>query len=98
MIRRRRHIAEAFETVLRDVHDPPGPLCARVAVERVQVLEAEADIERLIERLRDREHPARAAGVLLALDLLSDPAGPLFERAEPGALRRRVRVVCEAVE
>jgi hypothetical protein len=97
MRRRRRHLARAFEIVLRDAYDPP-PLCARVPVQRRQVIDAEPDIEWLIGRLRDAEKPARAEGVLLAIDLLSDPRGPLFEPAEPHSLRRRVRVVCEAVE
>jgi hypothetical protein len=97
MRRRRRHLARAFENVLRDAYDPPGCLCARVPVEREQVLAAEPEIELLIARLCDAEHPARAEGVLLALDVLCDPRGPLFEPAPPGALRRRVRVVCEAV-
>jgi hypothetical protein len=95
-MRRRRQIAHAFETVLRDAHDPPGFGCARVPVDREQVLDAEAEIERLIERLRDKQRPPRAEGVLLALDLLEDPRGPLFEPATPKALRRHVSVVCEA--
>jgi hypothetical protein len=97
MTRWRRHLARALERVLDDAYDPPGCLSARVPVERAQVFQAEPEIEILIARLRDAERPARPEGVLLALDLLSDPRGPLFEPAEPGALRRRVRVVCEAV-
>ena len=84
--------------MLRDAREPRGTwMSARVPVQREQVLDAEPDIERLIGRLRG-ERPVGEAGLQLARELLVDGHSPLFERAEPGTLRRRVRVVCEAVE
>lgn len=96
--RRRRMLAQGFEAVLRDVHEPRQTwMSARVPVQRRQVLDAEPDIERLIGRLRG-ERPVREEGLQLARALLVERGSPVFERAEPGTLRRRVRVICEAVE
>ena len=95
--RRRRLLAQGFEAVLDDVRHPRGWYSARVPVEREQVLAAEYEIERLIGRLRGGR-PIDDDGLRMAYELLVDRRSPLFERAEPGSLRRRVRVVCEAVE
>jgi hypothetical protein len=96
--RRRRLLAQGFEAVLRDVHEPSARwMSARVPVEREQVLDAEPDLERLIGRLRGGR-PIGDDGLRMARELLVDRDSPLFEPAEPGTLRRRVRVVCEAVE
>jgi hypothetical protein len=95
--KRRRILAEGFEAVLDDAHGRGLWYSARVPVEREQVLDAERDIERLIGRLRGGR-AVSAEGMRLAHELLCDRHSPLFEPAEPGSLRRRVRVVCEAVE
>ena len=95
--RRRRTLAQGFEAVLDDVRHPRGWYSARVPVERDQVLDAEWEIERLIGRLRGGR-PIDDEGLRLARELLVERGSPLFERAERGALRRRVRVICEAVE
>jgi hypothetical protein len=96
--RRRRLLAQGFEAVLRDAREPRGTwMSARVPVQREQVLDAEPDIERLIGRLRG-ERPVDEEGMRLVRDLLVERDSPLFEPAEPGTLRRRVRVICEAVE
>jgi hypothetical protein len=94
--RRRRMIAQGLETVLDAVRHPTGWYSARAPVERQQVLDAEPDIERLIGRLRGGR-PISDEGLRMARALLVDRGSPLFTRAEPGSLRRRVRVVCEAV-
>jgi hypothetical protein len=97
--RRRRLLAQNFEAVLRDAREPRATwLSARVPVQRKQVLAAAEDIQRLIELLRDDDRPLRDDGLALARSLLIDSGSPVFEWTEPGTLRRRVRVVCEAVE
>jgi hypothetical protein len=96
--RRRRVLAQGFEAMLQDAHEPPTRFqSARIPVQRDQVLDAEPDIEQLIGRLRG-ERPVDEVGLRLARELLIDRDSPVFERAEPGTLRRRVRVICEAVE
>jgi hypothetical protein len=95
--RRRRMLAEGYEAALQDAHDAGGWYSARVPVESDQVLDAEREIERLIGRLRGCR-PVPDEGLRLARDLLCERGSPLFERADSGALRRRVRVVCEAME
>ena len=47
--------------------------------------------------LRDRDRPVRPEGMRLAEALLCDGDGSLYQWAEPGTLRRRVRVISEAM-
>jgi hypothetical protein len=96
--RRRRMIAGGFQGALDEGRRPPRGLTARVAVQRDQVLDAAADIERLVARLRDVDRPVGDEALAQASALLRDGTGPLYTWAEPGTLRRRVRVICEAVE
>ena len=81
-----------------DAAAPRSPLTARVPVQRDQVLTARADLEALIERLRELDHPAKSEGMRLARELLCDSDGPLYQPAEPAMLRRRVRLIREAME
>jgi len=97
-LRRRRMVAAGFQRALDDGRRPARGLTARVAVQRDQVLEAAGDLERLIERLRDADRPVSDEALAAARALLCDGTGPLFAWAEPGTLRRRIRVICEAVE
>jgi hypothetical protein len=94
--RRRRLLADGFQGVLDDARRPPRGLTARVDVGRDQVLDAAADIEALAARLRD-DRPVTEDALAQARALLTDGTGPLYTWAEPGTLRRRVRVICEAV-
>ena len=95
--RRRHMLASAFQHVLDDARRPPRGLTARVAVQRDQVLPAAEDIEALVARLRE-DRPVIDDALAEARALLTDGDGPLYTWAEPGTLRRRVRVICEAVE
>jgi hypothetical protein len=96
--RRRRLIAGGLQGALDEGRRPPRGLTARVAVQRDQVLEAAADIERLVARLRDVDRPVSDEALAQARALLCDGTSPLYTWAEPGTVRRRVRVICEAVE
>jgi hypothetical protein len=97
-LRRRRMLAAALQRALDDARRPLRGLTARVGVERTQVLDAADDLERLIGRLRDTERPVSDEALAAARELLCDGSGPLCAWAEPGTLRRRIRVICEAVE
>jgi hypothetical protein len=96
--RRRRMLACSFELALEDARRPPHALTPRVDVRRDQVLDAADEIEALVARLRDVDRPVREEALAEARALLRDGDGPVYAWAEPGTLRRRLRVVCEAVE
>ena len=93
----RQQLARGYTLALDDaVHGVPA-LSARVPVEREQVLVAAPEIARLVALLDDAARALPADSVLEARELLTDGAGPMFARTEPGTLRRRVRVLCEAM-
>ena len=97
-LRLRRDLAAGYAQALADARTGRVDLLsARVPVERGEVLDAAADIERLIGLLSDETRPLPAEEVLRAHTLLCDGGGPMFTRAEPGTLRRHVRVLCEAM-
>jgi hypothetical protein len=93
----RHQLARGYALALDDALHGPSPLSARVPVEREQVLAAAADIERLVALLDDDARALPADAVIEAHALLTDGTGPMFTWAEPGTLRRRVRMLCEAM-
>jgi hypothetical protein len=97
-LRRRRMLATGYQRVLDEALRPQRGLSVQVAVQREQVLDAAADIERLVARLREPDRRVNEEGLTLARTLLCDGDGPLFVWAEPGTLRRRIRVILEAME
>jgi hypothetical protein len=99
MARRRQNmVAAGWQHVLDDARRPPRGLSPRVPVQREQVLEAADDIEALVARLRDLDRLVSDEALARASALLRDGVGPVYAWAEPGTLRRRVRVVSQAVE
>jgi hypothetical protein len=98
LLRRRRDVALAFDTVLRDVLTPAYAFTARAPVAEDQVLDAQAEIEQLIAHLRDYGRPVDADVLLLAEEVLCDVDGPLFVPSPVGALLSRVRFVRIALE
>lgn len=98
VLRRRRKIALAFDTVLRDVVGRADSFTARAPVAGSQVLAAQTEIEQLVAHLRDVDRRVDANALLLAEELLCDTEGALFvERPERG-LSARVRFVRIALE
>lgn len=77
---------------------PAYAFTARAPVARVQVLDAQPEIEQLIARLRDGRRRVDADGLLLAEEVLCDVNGPLFAPSPAGALLSRVRGVRIALE
>jgi hypothetical protein len=96
--RHRKTLATSFRHVIEDACAPRSPLTARVPVQRDQVLAARNDLEALIVHLHDLGHPVKPEGMRLAHELLCDGDGPLYQPAEPATLRRRVRLIREAME
>ena len=97
-LRLRRDLAAGYAQALTDARTGRiDVLTARVPVQPEQVLTAAPDIELLIGLLSDETRPLPAETVLQAHDLLCDGDGPMSTWAEPGTLRRRVRVLCEAM-
>jgi hypothetical protein len=97
-MRLRRDLAAGYAQALADARtERRDEWSARVPVEREQVLAAAPDIERLIGLLSDTTRVLPAEEVLQAHALLCDGGGPMFTRVEPGTLRRRIRMLCEAM-
>jgi len=91
--RRRRHVALAFDCVLRDVLRPARAFSARAPVARAQVLDAQHEIDQVIAHLRDADRVVAADVLLLAEEVLCDVDGPLFVPGPAGALAARVRLL-----
>jgi hypothetical protein len=91
--RRRRDVAQAFDTVLLDVLRPVDAFTARAPVARAQVLDAQSEIEQLIAHLRDDVRRVDADALQLAEELLCDADGPLFVESSLLTLSARVRLV-----
>lgn len=96
--RRRRDVAGALDTVLEDVLRPAYAYTARAPVVARQVVDAQAELEQVIARLRDHRRPVDVGALALAQDVLTDVEGPLFVARPAGALRLRVRLVRIALE
>ena len=96
--RRQQMVATGLRRVVEDARRPPRGLTARVAVRPDQVLAAAEDIERLVARLDDLDRPVGEDVIAQAGALLRDGESPVYAWAEPGTLRRRVRVISQAVE
>jgi hypothetical protein len=95
--RRRRSIAQGYEALLRDAHEPPARwVSARAPVLADQVLAAEPEIERLVGRLRGHRG-VTDEGLQRAHALLIERGSPLYERAGPHTLRRRVVAILDAM-
>jgi hypothetical protein len=95
--RARIALARNLEHVIEDARAPRSYLSARVPVRGAEVVAARREIEALVERLRELDRPVEAEGMRLAHDLLCEGDGPLYQWAEPGTLRRRLRVILEGM-
>lgn len=91
-------LADGYERVLDDALRPARALTASVPVQRELVREAVPEIEALVARLRDVDRPIDRDALWEAHELLCDGSGPLYVWAEPGTVRRRVRLISEAME
>jgi hypothetical protein len=94
--RGRAHVADGLARALRDALNAPG-FSAAVQPDRQEVLAARTVLAVLDRRLRTPQ-PVTARGVALLRELLTDGAGPLYQRSEQGALGSRLRTAAAALE
>lgn len=95
--RTREALARDWEHLLRVARRPRRPNTPLAAVRRDRVLAAEPDIHEMVERLR-APLPVAARGVATASTLLSDGAGPLYNRASRRDLSPDVRLATRQLD
>ena len=94
----RKGLAAALESVREEARSPRSRVSAVVPTRRGRdLLQADAQLHRLIERLRDGDGVS-AQGVALVKQLLSDGASPLYLEGRDGALARELEAVCRALD
>lgn len=87
---RRRALARNWERLLAAARRPAAPGPARILLCRDRILAAEPDIHEMVARLR-APLPVAARGVAAAEVLLTDAAGPLYNRHNQAALPALLR-------
>ena len=87
---RRRALARNWERLLAAARCPAAPGLARTLLCRDRILAAEPDICEMVARLR-APLPVAARGVAAAEVLLTDAAGPLYNRHNQAALPALLR-------
>jgi hypothetical protein len=96
--RSRRALVRSLRRAIADAHDPLLTRLRAVIIRRSAVLEAQSAIDAMIERL-DSPVPLRAEGMAVAERILTNAErSPLYNRSEPGELRRAIRVATEALD
>jgi hypothetical protein len=95
--RTRKQLARALRRTIDEAHRPALTRSRVVIIRRAAVLDAEDALKVMIDRLGSSE-PVRAEGMAITERILTDADwSPLYNRAEPGALRRLVRVATAAM-
>jgi hypothetical protein len=97
-VRNRRALVRSLHRVLAEALESIRVPPSVVIIRRDAVLEAEAPIRDLIERLGDPA-PVRAQGMAIAERIFTDAErSPLYIASEPSTLRRIVRVALGELE
>jgi hypothetical protein len=97
--RTRRALARSLHRTVAEAHRP-AMMRARVVsiIDRAAVLDAEDAIAEMIERLRS-PGPVRPEGMAMLERIITNAErSPLYNRAEPGALRRVIRGATAALD
>jgi hypothetical protein len=94
---RRQRLASDWDRLVRIAREHPATAAARVPLRRDRIVGAEADIRELQRALR-ASAPVPARGVALASTLLSDGAGPLYNRDAGVDLRTAVRAAIQHLD
>ena len=84
----RRLVAELEGRVL------PGP----VPISRADLYPYASDLRVLADRLADMSRPVAPAGTVLLIRLLTEPVGPLYDRARADELPHKVASILAALE
>lgn len=93
---RRQRLASDWDRLVRAALERPATR-ARVPLRRDRIVAAEADIRELQYSLR-ASAPVPARGVALASNLLTDGAGPLYNRNSPVDLRAAVQAAIQHLD
>jgi hypothetical protein len=95
--RNRRQLARTLRRTIGEAHRPPMTRSRVVIIRRAAVLDAEDALTAMIDRLGSSQ-PVRAEGMAIAERIVTDADwSPLYNPAEPGALRRLVRAATAAM-
>lgn len=96
--RARKRLTRGLRRTISEAHQPPLARLPLTIINRAQVAGAEDAINAMVERLSYAE-PVRAEGVAIAERILTDAVtSPLYNAADPGALRRQVLVATAALD
>jgi len=96
--RHRRQLADSLSRTINEAHQPVMRRANMSIIDRRAVIDAEVEIEALIARLRS-ERPVAARGVaIVELMITNAVESPLYDYAEPGALRRQMTAAMTALE
>lgn len=87
----RQALADNWEHLLDWAKHAPAPTMGRMALNRDRILAAEAEVHEMAACLRT-PLPVRAAGVAAASVLLTDGAGPVYNRRASPALREALQL------
>lgn len=94
----RKLLVRSLRRTVNDAHRPQINRARMIIIDRRQVLDAEDAINALIARLSYAE-PVRAQGMAIVERLLGNAdKSPLYNTAEPGALRRQVLVATQSLD
>jgi hypothetical protein len=96
--RRRQDLVRTLRRVVNEAHSRTVHPPQTVIINRTEVIEAEAAIAAMVERLT-RAGAVCAEGMAAAEQVLTDGEhSPLYNLVEPGTLRRQIRVATEALD
>ena len=96
--RHRHQLANTLRRTIRDAHQPTMARANIAIIDRRAVIDAEAEIEALIERL-ESHRPVAARGMAIVELMITDAVeSPLYDYAKPGTLRQQVLAATIALE
>lgn len=96
--RHRLQLANTLRRTIRDAHEPAVTRGNILIIDRRAVIDAEAELEALIERLESRR-PVAAQGMAIVELMITDAVeSPLYDYAKPGTLRQQVLAATIALE
>jgi len=94
--RERRSLARSLRRLVAELQGRATP--GSVPIDRAAFRPYVPDLRALSERLADLSRPVAPAGVLLLIQLLTEPVGPLYDRASADELPRKVASILAALE
>ena len=96
--RRRRALVRTLRETVAQAHRPPPVRGRMTVVQRTAVLEAEAEIQAMIERVNSPASVCAEGMALADLILTNADRSPLYTPSRPGSLRRAIVVATAAMD